>query len=447
MMKQIWHKYKDNYIQLIKLGLPILIGQVGMIIVGFADTIMVGQYSTEALASASFVNNVFNVANLACIGFTYGLTPLIGALFTQKRYDTIGAMVRNGVFLNTMFAILLCAIMTIVYFNVHRMGQPTELLPLIRPYFLLFLVGIVPVAIFNAFAQWAYAINRTKMPMWIILIANILNIIGNYVLIYGKCGFPEMGLTGAGISTLFARIFTMVAIAIVFFCFKDYRNYSAGYKQSRLSLRMLRQINRTSWPVALQMALETGAFSVAAIMAGWLGKVPLASYQVMVTVGTLGFCIYYSLGSSVSVLVSNAAGLKDNRLIRQISFAGYHIMLTLTGISSVVFICFGEYLIKAFTGDQAVIATSMSLIVPLVLYQFCDATQINFANALRGTSNVLPMLWIAFVSYVIVGLPATYLLGFPCQLGIYGIYLSFSVSLSVAAALFLYFFMRTTRHQ
>ena len=107
MMKQIWHKYKDNYIQLIKLGLPILIGQVGMIIVGFADTIMVGQYSTEALASASFVNNVFNVANLACIGFTYGLTPLIGALFTQKRYDTIGAMVRNGVFLNTMFALLL----------------------------------------------------------------------------------------------------------------------------------------------------------------------------------------------------------------------------------------------------------------------------------------------------------------------------------------------------
>lgn len=447
MMKQIWHKYKDNYLQLIKLGLPILIGQVGMIIVGFADTIMVGQYSTEALASASFVNNVFNVANLACIGFTYGLTPLIGALFTQKRYDTIGAMVRNGVFLNTMFALLLCTIMTIVYFNVHRMGQPTELLPLIRPYFLLFLVGIVPVAIFNAFAQWAYAINRTKMPMWIILIANILNIIGNYVLIYGKCGFPEMGLTGAGISTLFARIFSMVAIAIVFFCFKDYRNYSAGYKQSQLSLRMLRQINRTSWPVALQMALETGAFSVAAIMAGWLGKVPLASYQVMVTVGTLGFCIYYSLGSSVSVLVSNAAGLKDNRLIRQISFAGYHIMLTLACISSVVFICFGEYLIKAFTGDQAVIATSMSLIVPLVLYQFCDATQINFANALRGTSNVLPMLWIAFVSYVIVGLPATYLLGFPCQLGIYGIYLSFSVSLSVAAALFLYFFMRTTRHQ
>ena len=107
--------------------------------------------------------------------------------------------------------------------------------------------------------------------------------------------------------------------------------------------------------------------------------------------------------------------------------------------------CFGEYFIKAFTDDQAVILTSMSLIVPLVLYQFGDATQINFANALRGTSNVMPMLWIAFVSYVLVGLPSTYVLGFICELGIYGIYLSFSVSLFLAAALFLYFFLRTTR--
>ena len=446
-MSDLLRKYKDNYVSIIRLGLPILIGQLGMIIVGFADNIMVGQYSTEALASASFVNNIFNVAILACIGFTYGLTPLVGALFSQKRYDTIGAILRNGLFLNTAFSLIILGIMTILYFNVDRMGQPEELLPLIRPYYLLYLAGLIPISVFNVFAQWAYAINRTKMPMWIILIANIANVIGNYMLIYGVWGCPELGLTGAGISTLFSRVLSMVCILAVFFGFKEYRKYREGFTQNHISKLHLAQINRTSWPVALQMAFETGAFSLSAIMAGWLGKIPLASFQVMLIVGTLGFCIYYSFAASVSVLVSNAAGLNDNAKIRRISFAGFHILIAIATISSLVFIIFGETLIRAFTDDTAVIITSLSLIFPLVLYQYGDATQINFANALRGTSNVMPMLWIAFVSYIIVGLPSTYLLAFTFGLGLYGIFLSFSVSLFLAATLFIYFFMRTTRQK
>ena len=307
-MIEFFRKYKENYISILKLGLPILIGQLGMIVVGFADNIMVGQYSTEALASASFVNNIFNVAILGCIGFTYGLTPLVGALFTQKRYDTIGAIMRNGLLLNIIFSILILGIMAILYFNVDKMGQPEELLPLIRPYYLLFLAGIIPISVFNVFAQWAYAINRTKMPMWIILVANIANVVGNYMLIYGAWGCPELGLTGAGISTLFSRILSMGCILIVFFGLKEYRKYREGFTQSQITRRLLGQINRTSWPVSLQMAFETGAFSLSAIMAGWLGKIPLASFQVMLIVGTLGFCIYYSFAASVSVLVSNAAG-------------------------------------------------------------------------------------------------------------------------------------------
>lgn len=446
-MSGLLRKYRDNYVSIIRLGLPILIGQLGMIIVGFADNIMVGQYSTEALASASFVNNIFNVAILACIGFTYGLTPLVGALFSQKRYDTIGAILRNGLFLNTAFSLIILGIMTILYFNVDRMGQPEELLPLIRPYYLLYLAGLIPISGFNVFAQWAYAINRTKMPMWIILIANIANVIGNYMLIYGVWGCPELGLTGAGISTLFSRVLSMVCILAVFFGFKEYHKYREGFTQNHISKLHLAQINRTSWPVALQMAFETGAFSLSAIMAGWLGKIPLASFQVMLIVGTLGFCIYYSFAASVSVLVSNAAGLNDNAKIRRISFAGFHILIAIATISSLVFIIFGETLIRAFTDDTAVIITSLSLIFPLVLYQYGDATQINFANALRGTSNVMPMLWIAFVSYIVVGLPSTYLLAFTFEMGLYGIFLSFSVSLFLAATLFIYFFMRTTRQK
>lgn len=437
--------YKGHYISLIKLGAPILVGQLGMIVVAFADNIMVGRYSTEALASASFVNNVFNLAMFACLGFTYGLTPLIGAMFTQERYGKIGAIIRNGILANFIFALAITLIMGALWFNLHRLGQPEELLPLIRPYYLLVLAGIIPVALFNVFAQWLFAINNTSLPMWIILAANSVNILGNYLLIYGNCGLPELGLIGAGVSTLTSRILCLVTVILIFIVSRQFRQYRDGFTQSRIDRRTLSQINRTSFPVSLQMSLESGSFTFAAVMAGWLGAVSLASFQIIVITGTLGFCIYYSLGSAVSVLVSNRAGLSDNDGMRRVAFAGYHIMLTLATISSLIFIFFEKDMILAFTEDPEVIAATMTLIVPLVLYQLGDATQINFANALRGTSNVMPMIWIAFVCYVVVGIPATYMLGFPAGLGTFGIILSFSASLFLAAGLFLYFFLKSTR--
>ena len=446
-MNKFWKKYTDNYKAIYRLGIPILIGQLGMIVVGFADNIMVGRYSTEALASASFVNNIFNVAIFACIGFTYGLTPLVGALFAQKRETKIGELLRNGLLINVLFALLVTAVMGVIYANLDRMGQPEELLPLIRPYFLIYLAGLPAVAVFNVFAQWAFAINNPKLPMWAILIGNVLNIFGNWLLIYGNWGCPEMGLVGAGISTFIARVFGLVVIVLVFMTIGKYREYRHGFSTGRINSTHSLQINRTSWPVALQMTLESGSFTIAAIMAGWLGAIELASFQVMVIVGTLGFCIYYSVAAAVSIVVSNANGLGNRQDMRDAAFAGYHLLLLLATLASVVFAIFGKHIIGIFTEDPLVISMSITLIFPLILYQYCDATQINFANALRGTANVMPMLWIAFVAYIVVGLPATYLLGFTCGMGIYGIFLSFSVSLFVAAILFVYFFLHTTRQK
>lgn len=433
------------YKKILRLGFPILVGQAGAIVVGFADTTMVGRYSTEALASASFVNNIFNVAVFASLGFAYGLTPLVGALFSQNHRHRIGELMRSAVAVNMAFALLLTVIMAVIYFNLHRLGQPPELLPLIRPYFLIVLAGMIPLTLFNVFAQWSYAINRTRMPMWIILTANAVNILGNYLLIYGHFGLPQLGLNGAGIATLAARVLCAAIIMIIFFSRREYREYRRGFLEGSVTARAIRQINTTSWPVSLQMAFESGSFTFAAVMAGWISAIALASFQVVVILGTLGFCIYYSMGAAVSVLVSNAAGLSDRRLMRRTASAGYIIMIILATISSLIFILAGAHIMPLFTDDTQVVATALTLIVPLALYQYSDATQITFANALRGTSNVMPMLWISLLSYVVVGVPATWALAFPCGLGIYGIILSFSVSLFMAAALFLYFFLRTTR--
>ncbi len=439
-------KYLPAYREIIRLGLPILAGQVGIIVVSFADNIMVGHYSTDALASASFVNNLFNVAVFCCLGFCYGLTPLAGALFGKGLSRAIGSLTREALWINLVYSAIIIGIMTAVYLNVDRLGQPAHLLPLIRPYYILVLVGIVPVMVFNVLSQWCYAINNTALPMWIILICNLLNIVGNYVLIFGHWGFPELGLYGAGISTLVARSAGAVAILLFLLMDKRFRDYRDGFLHGKRRPGDRRLVVRTSLPVSLQMTFESGSFTAAAVMVGWIGAVPLAAFQVCVIVGMLGFCLYYGIGSAVAIKVANEAGTGSCRGMRHYAWAGYHLMLAMMAVSSAVLLFGGRWLMGMFSNDPAVVALAVSLIAPLVLYQLGDATQITFANALRGTSHVMPMLWIAFVSYIIVGVPATYLMAFTFGMGIYGIILSFSVSLFLAGALFLYFFLRATRY-
>ena len=190
--------YKQQVSSLLRLGLPIVVGQLGMIILGLADTIMIGHHSTEELAAAAFVNNVFNLAIIFATGFSYGLTPLIGMLQGGGNTQGIGRVFRNALAANASVAVLLTAVMYTVYCFVDKLGQPEELLPHIRPYFVLQLISLLFIMLFNGFRQFAEGLTDTRTPMWILLGGNALNIFGNYLLIYGSFGFPEWGLFGAG---------------------------------------------------------------------------------------------------------------------------------------------------------------------------------------------------------------------------------------------------------
>ena len=432
---------------ILRLAIPVTISQLGAIIVGFADNIMVGHYSTEALASASFVVNIFNVAIFCLMGFSYGLTPLIGRLFPRKMDIAIGRTLRTGMIANVIVGCVITALMSIVYCVIGHLGQPEELLPIIRPFFLIVLASLIPLALFNTFSQWSYAIRNTSMPMWIMLGGNILNIAGNYMLIFGHCGMPELGLLGAGLSTLIARTAMAITIIVIFFTCPKYAGYRAGFmnRTPESAPYSMGKIVATSWPVALQMTFETCAFSLCAVFAGWLGTISLAAFQIIVVVSSLGFCIYYSIGTAIAVSVSNEAGQNSLSGCRQVAFDGYAVMLLFAAISTCIFIFFAPQLMGTFTSDSDVLKAAQALILPLALYQLGDATQVTFANALRGTSHVMPMLWISFFSYVIAGISSSYILAFPIGLGNYGIVLSFSVSLFMAATLFFRSFMRVTR--
>lgn len=437
--------YISHYKATIRLGLPIVVGQLGVIILGFADTMMVGHYDTHSLAAASFVNNLFTLVTIMLLGFSYGITPLVGALFSQGKFFKVGETVGNALIANSIYGILLTGIMLVLYFFIDRMGQPAELLPLIRPYYITILISMIFVVIFNVFRQFTDGIMRTSIAMWILIGGNMLNIVFNYLLIYGKFGFPEWGLLGAGISTMGSRIVMALVYALLFLSAKAFASYREGFFKGQTHPDSILTIARISTPVSLQMGMETGSFTISAIMVGWLGAIELASYQVMVTIGTLGFMFYYSIGAAIAIRISSFMGAADMKGVKMAATSGYHILLLLGAIASTVFFTLDDELISIFSDDEAVRAMAATLIAPLILYQFGDATQICFANALRGTSHVVSMIWIAFFSYMVVGIPTAYLLGFPLGFGEKGIFYSFSAGLFTAAILFYLQFRKVTR--
>ena len=323
----------NHYKETIRLGVPIMLGQLGIIVVNFADNIMVGHHSTQELAAASFVNNFFNLAFIFGMGFSYGLTPIIGRLFAQGNREEAGATLKSSLVINLAIGILLSLCMLFLLLNLDWLNQPKELYPYILPYYMLQLFSVIFAMLFNAFKQFSDGTTDTLTPMYIMLSANILNIIGNYFLIYGHGGFPELGLTGAGISTLFSRILTFVVFFFLFFKRQKYAAYLKGFRAASVSKERILNLARLGLPVGFQMGVETASFSLSVIMMGWLGSIALAAYQVAGVITTLGFMLYYGIGAAVSIRVSNFYGNHNSREIHQAVKAGFHYALQYVVVS------------------------------------------------------------------------------------------------------------------
>lgn len=443
-MKRIWESYREHYKVLIYIGIPIVIGQVGQIVLAFADTMMIGHHSTDELAAAAFVNNMFNLAIIFCTGFSYGLTPVVGILFGNNEPSVIGRMLKNSLLTNALIAVLLTVVMTVLYFNIGRLGQPAELIPLMKPYFLILLASLLFIMLFNAFKQFADGITDTRMAMWILLAGNLLNITGNYILIYGKLGLPEMGLQGAGISTLFSRIMMLVAFAVVFFRTGRYRLYVAGFRSGKFNLADFRKLNSLGWPIGLQMGMETASFNLSAIMIGWIGAVALASHQIMLSISQIGFMMYYGMGAAVAVMVSNYNGKGDMVNIKRSAAAGFHLIMVMAVVVSIPLYLLRNQLGGWFTDSEAVSATVATLLIPFILYQFGDGLQIAYANALRGIADVKPMMFIAFIAYFMISLPLGYLFAFVFDWGTFGIWMAFPFGLTSAGIMFYLRFRQKT---
>lgn len=441
-------RYRSDYRELLKLGLPIMVGQLGIVIVGFMDGLMVGRYGMDHLAAVSFVNSVFNIPILFGLGFSYGLTPLVGQSYGTGDTSRIGQWLKNSLAVNLAVAVVMMAVMGVLYLNVDRMGQPEELLPLIRPYFALQLASLPFVMLFNGFKQFADGITDTRLPMYIMIGGNVFNILGNYVLIYGKLGLPDMGATGAGISTLLTRVLMPALFAVIFFYTQRYRRYRPAFRDGRLCWPSVRTLTGMGTMVGLQMGIENGMFSIAGVMIGWLGAVELASHQVILSVSTLGILLYYGTGAAISIRVSHFYGRRDSTGVRRTVRAGLQLMTAMSVVICCAFLALRPFMARIFNAPPEVAEIVSVLMLILLTLQVGDVFQVTYANALRGMNDVTSMAVISLLGYFVLALPLCYLFGFVLHGGIFGIWWGFPIGLLSAGLMMMgRFYNRTGKNR
>ncbi len=428
-------EYKQHIKSLVLLGLPIIIGQLGNIVTGLADTVMVGQHSTDELAAASFVNNVINAFIILGTGFSFNYTPIIGEHIAINKRIAIGGWLKNSLMANTTTTALILLVLFLIYINVGYLGQPEELMPLIRPYYLVLMSSVLFVMLSNTFRQFVEGIMDASISMWVLTLVNAINIAGNYVLIYGKCGFPELGLLGAGISTLLSRIIMLLLFVAVFVRQEKYKPFRKGFLVTPFRKAYWKRLNLIGWPIAFQQGIEAATFCITTIMIGWLGGMALAAHQVAIAVSTVSFTIYLGLGSAVAIRTSMFKGLQDWRNVRRVTLAGIGLAVLLSvTLSLLLYLCcdtIGSY----FTDDEAVLQIVAILLPILIAYQFGDSIQIVLANALRGLSDVTSIMVISFVAYFIIAIPAGYAIAFFLDKGIAGIWLSYPIGFTCSVIL------------
>lgn len=428
--------FTGYYGDLLRIGVPIMLGQMSTIVMGFADTLMVGRYGTRELAAAGFVNNLLGLLVVGGMGFSYGLTPVVGALSGEGRTHAIAAKLKNGLLACSGVGLLLMLLAGFLLVALPWLGQPAELLPLMRPYLFVLLLSLLPQMMFNAYKQFSDGIEDTAMPMWAMLAANVFNILGNWLLIFGHCGLPEMGLLGAGIATLLSRLLQLGLMAGIFRFTRRYELYRRDYPGARITRADQRELHRLGWPVALQLGMEAASFSLSAIYVGWLGATALAAHQVMIVVGQLFFMLYYGMAAAVAVRVSFYRGLGERDRTRQVAFAGLHLCWLIAFCLAVPLWLLRGEIGLLFTESSDVAALVAALAVPFLFYQAGDALQCTYANALRGMARVKPMMWIALLAYIVVSLPLGYVFGFPCGWGLVGIWMAFPFGLTTAGLLY-----------
>ncbi|KGL64014.1 MATE family efflux transporter [Polaribacter sp. Hel1_85] len=439
-ISQYTSEFKYNW----KLAAPVMLGMLGHTFVSFIDNIMVGQLGTAELAAVSLGNSFMFIAMSIGIGFSTAITPLIAEADSSDNLKQARATYKSGLFLCTTLGIVL---FLGIFFSkplMYLMKQPTEVVELAIPYLDLVAFSLIPLVIFQAIKQFSDGMSMTKYPMYATLIANIVNIVLNYILIFGKFGFPEMGIVGAAYGTLVSRVIMVIYLWLILRFKERSVRIVKDIKIFVFDFLMIKKIINLGSLSAMQMFFEVAIFTAAIWLSGLLGKNPQAANQIALNLASMTFMVAMGLSVASMIRVGNQKGLQNYKELRRIAFSIFLLGTLFAFFFAILFFIFHKSLPNIYVDlsdaanyddNMEVISIASKLLVAAAFFQLSDSIQVVVLGALRGLQDVKIPTILTFISYWVVGFPISYFLGTEEMYGSFGIWLGLLAGLTTASIL------------
>ena len=437
--------YRDHFRKTLLLAVPVCISNLGHILVGIVDAAFVGQihehafhYSaTTAQAAVSVANSLYFLVLVFGMGISFGLTPLVAEADSEKNSKKISELLKSGFVVNTLVGIVLFLLLLISSPVLYLFGQEKEVVALAVPFLNVMIFGMIPLMIFSAFKQFAEGLSFTAFAMIVTLGSNLLNILFNWILIFGHWGFPAIGLMGSCWASFISRVVMAGSMFAYVRYAKRFRSYWTEFSLKNVSKKLSKKILSIGIPSGLQWVFEVGAFSFALVMIGWIGSREQASHLIALSIAAATYMIASGLSAAVSVRVGNQVGTKDVGELRKAGFSGFILAVIFMSCFALLFILGKNFLVSFFNKESYVLQTASSLLVIAAFFQLSDGIQVVGLGALRGMKDVKFPTYVTLISYWAIGLPVSYVLGFTFKLGVQGIWYGLLIGLSCVAVFLL----------
>lgn len=412
-----------------------MLGSLGHLLVGLIDDVMVGHISPIHLAATSLGNSFFFIAFSIGLGFSFAITPLIAESDGENNIKKGRSFFQHGVILTTILGIVMFIALLLIKPILYYLDQPEEVVVLAIPYYEIIAFSMIPVMVFQGFKQFADGLSQTKYPMYAIIATNFVNVILNFVLIYGFWIFPRLEIVGAAIGTLVSRI-VLVLMLYYFFRKNDvFKPFLQLIGKAGLRLKVVKKIIELGFPSAMQMLFEVGIFSATVILAGTLGAFPQAANQIAIKLATATFMIASGLGVTATIRVGNQKGMGDFLELRRIAFSNFLLVFIIMFGFSIAFLLFKDYLPYIFTDNYEVSVIASQLLIIAAIFQISDGFQVVVLGALRGLQDVKIPSYLTFIAYWIVGFPISYIMGIILNFKTVGIWIGLLAGLTTSAVM------------
>lgn len=425
-----------------KLAYPIILGELAQMALGIIDTAMVGAVSYKHLAASSLVQSVIIIPFVLGIGITISVSQLVSQSHGQRDGQQVSHYLYNGFWLSAITALIISLSLEFGQNILFHLNQDPEVAMLAVPYLQIIGWSIIPMLLFMALKQFTDGLEFTKTAMILSLLALPINVLLNWIMIFGNWGFPRLELVGAGWGTLITRTLIFIALGVVILRHSTFKKYIAVRKKQWIfSLKTMKELLHIGIPSSLQLSMEAGAFAVSGILVGTIGAVEQAAHQIALSIASVTFMVSMGLSQAGSIRTSNAFGRKDWPTISLIGRSTIMMALSYGVACALAFIVFRYQLPLVFNDNPEVLALSALLLLYAAIFQISDSTQVICAGLLRGIKDVkIPTLFIA-IAYWVVGIPVGCLLAFYYEMGAAGIWTGFIIGLTLSA-LFLSFRFR-----